>query len=257
MHRFTVLIALGILVGSPAIAQHHGSRSSQGAPAIASPEPQGLFGVRAYGEFRLFMQRQDYSPKVALPDAKAPDPTDGVGALSGLRGEISLIDGRYIVTYGGGCQTCPAAHSETAALLGTARVTAWHEPVAIPQTLSGKALDDFIIVQAQAKGLDTTRPFPVRMSGMLVDVEMHVIEAPNEGFTGHGSKVHMAKQDEYKHARLSGTVVGFYAPQSMFAVLTHPGELFHFHWINDGRTRTAHLDAFGMEKGAALLLPKE
>jgi len=255
--RRIVAVSLGLLVVTPAIAQNHGSGGSNGAPTIVSPEPQGKFAVRAYGAFRLFMQRQDYSPKVALSDAEDTAPTDGVGALSGLRGEISLIDGRVIVTHGGACLTCPPARSETAALLGTARVTAWHEPVIVPRRVSGKALDDFIIAAARDKGIDTAKPFPLRMKGTLVSVEMHVNEAPNVGFTGHGSAVRMAKQDEFRHDRIAGEVVGFYSPQSMFGLLTHPGEPFHFHWIDQGRTRTAHLDAFGVEQGALLLLPKE
>lgn len=260
MRRIINIAATAVLflgAAPAAIAQHHGSSAPKNAEAPSSAEPQGLFGVRAYGAFRLFIQKQDYSPKVGLAAARAASPTDAVGALSGLRGEISMIDGRYIVSYGGGCATCPPPHEEKAGLLGTARVGAWHEPIILTATLEGKALDAFIIAQAKAKGIDIAKPFPLRFSGQLVNVRMHVIEAPNAGFTGHGSVIPMAKQDEFTHQQIAGLVVGFYAPQTMFAVLTHPGEPFHFHWIDEGRTRTAHLDSFGMAKGASLLLPKE
>ncbi|MGE3643603.1 MAG: acetolactate decarboxylase [Beijerinckiaceae bacterium] len=257
--RKTILAALTFTLSLPAtmlLAQHHGGTPAPHAKAQTGDGPMGSFSVRAYGQFRLFFQRQDYTPKISLRAARAANPTDAVGALSELRGEISMIDGRYIISYGGGCTNCPPPHDEKAGLLGTARVNTWHEAVLLPDTLEGKALDEFIIAQAKAKGIDTGKPFPVRLSGQLVNVKMHVIEAPNKGFTGHGSVIPMAKQDEFTHERITGLVVGFYAPRSMFAVLTHPGEPFHFHWIDEGRTRTAHLDAFGMEKGASLLLPK-
>ncbi|WP_284179777.1 acetolactate decarboxylase [Rhabdaerophilum sp. SD176] len=252
------LVLSGLLIAGPTAGQPaHSGASTHGPPGKAA-EPMGSFQVRAYGAFRLFMQKQDYSPKVSLGEAKAMGLTDGVGAVSGLRGEISLIDGLAIVSYGGGCKgQCPLPHLETAALLGTGQVRNWHAPIRFPERMAGKSLEEFISTQARAKGIDLDKPFPLRLKGMLVDVAMHVIEAPNDGFTGHGSKVHMARQDEFSHAQIAGDVVGIYAPSTMHGVLTHPGELFHFHWIDVARTRTAHLDAFGMEKGAELLLPKD
>lgn len=258
MRPTTALVLAGFLIGSPVAAQNHNTSGHPAAPPGTGSEPMGNYQVRAYGAFRLFMQKQDYSPKVGLGDARATGATDGVGAVSGLRGEITLIDGRYVVSYGGGCkEECPLPHSETAGLLGTGRVRSWHSPILVPERLVGKALEDFITRQAKAKGIDVEKPFPLRLKGTLVDVQMHVIEAPNAGFTGHGSKVRMAKQDEFSHPEITGDVVGFYAPSTMHGILTHPGELFHFHWIDVPRTRTAHLDAFGMEKGAELLLPKD
>lgn len=256
MSKLALLAAFAALIAGAAVAQHAARPVSPDAAVRAEAEPLGPFAVRAYGAFRQFMQKQDYSAKIGLSEARASGATDGVGALAGLRGEISLIDGRYVVSHGGGCRDCPPVHAEQATLLGTARVRAWHDPVVLPATVSGKALDDFIIARARERGLDVDQPFPVRLKGVLVDVAMHVIEAPRTGFSGHGSTVPMAKQDEYRHDRLAGEVVGFHVPRALFGVLTHPGEPFHFHWISQDRTATAHLDAFGMEGGAELLLPK-
>jgi acetolactate decarboxylase len=201
------------------------------------------------------MQFKDYASKIALAHVKSMGSTHAVGALSDLRGEITMIDGRFVVSYGGGCNACSPPHSETATLLATARVAEWSRPIALESALSGVQLEAFIVAQARAAGLDMTKPFPVRLKGNLTDVSMHVIEAPNEAFTGHGSRVHMAKQDDFRHATLPGEVVGMYAPPSMQGILSHPGDPFHFHWVDMERTRTAHLDGFGMEKGSELILP--
>jgi len=259
MIRGVPLCFIAALAAAPVQAQQHGGVGSPGAVAPAPPAatPQGAFSVVTYGAFRNFMQKQDFRPNIGLGAAKATGATEGVGALSNLRGEITLIDGRYILSYGGGCKgACPAPHAEEAALLGTGKVAEWALPVVLPERLTGKALDEFIIAAAKAAGLDMTRPFPIRMKGTLTGVAMHVIEAPMPGFTGHGSKVHMAKQDEFRHETLPGLVVGFYVPSSMHGTLSHPGEPFHYHWLDEARTRTAHLDAFGMDKGAELLLPR-
>jgi alpha-acetolactate decarboxylase len=128
--------------------------------------------------------------------------------------------------------------------------------VTLRSDLAGPGLDSWIVEQAKAAGLDVTKPFPVRLKGTLAGVKMHVIRAFNPNFKGHGSGHAMADQEDITAAKIEGEVVGFYSPPDAQGVITHPGESFHYHWVNVGRTRTAHLDAFGMTKGAQLLLPR-
>jgi hypothetical protein len=126
----------------------------------------------------------------------------------------------------------------------------------MPSDLVGKDLDSFIIASAKAAGLDLDRPFPGRLKGSLISVRMHVVRGANPGFKGHGSTHPMADQEDVAAERIDGEVVGFYAPQGAQGIITHPGEPFHYHWVDGARTRTAHLDAFGMAKGAMLVLPQ-
>ena len=247
------------LAATPVQAQH-GGPAGHGAPAAGgaanTADPQGPFGVRAYGVFRDMVQGRDYQPKVGLGAVKTAGATDAVGALAGLRGEITMLDGRFVVSYGGGCATCPPPHEEKATLLATGKVAHWAAPIALPEPLNGKALEAFILGQAAAAGLNTSKPFPLRLQGLLTGVSMHVLKAPNDKFTGHGSAHPMAEQDEIRVAEIAGDVVGFYAPPPLSGVITHPGDAFHFHWVDAARTKTAHIDAFGMAKGATLTLPK-
>jgi alpha-acetolactate decarboxylase len=85
---------------------------------------------------------------------------------------------------------------------------------------------------------------------------MHVIRAANPDFKGHGSGHAMADQENIVAAKIDGEIVGFYAPADQQGVITHPGEPFHYHWVDGGRTQTAHLDAFGVARGSQLLLPR-
>ena len=249
-----VLLTALVLAAAPALAQTHGGHAPAGghaAPAEGAP-----FAVRAFGAFRMMIHRQDYSAKTTLGAAMAGGASEAVGAVAGLKGEITALDGRLIVTYGGaGCPACPPPPQESAALLATGRVSAWRAPVTLPADLSGAALDAFIVAQARAAGLDVDKPFPARLAGRLIGVKMHVLEAPNPAFAGHGGGHAMAKQDDIAAASLDGLVVGFHAPAAMQGVITHPGEAFHWHWVDPARTRTAHLDAFGVAAGAQLLLP--
>ena len=94
------------------------------APAAGATTAEYPFGFKAYGVFSRMITQRNYLPVA-----------DAVGAVSGLRGEISMIEGRLIVSYGVDCgAACPAAASETATLLAIASAQHWHA-VAIDKDL--------------------------------------------------------------------------------------------------------------------------
>ncbi|MFM9938178.1 MAG: acetolactate decarboxylase [Hyphomicrobiaceae bacterium] len=247
---FIAVVALS--AGQAPAQQHQGSphRTTSDGTETASP-----FAFTVYGAFRRMMHLQDLGAKAQLSAVIQGGATDAVGAVSGLRGEITVIDGKLLVTYGTPCPTCRPANDQ-ATLLASARVVAWHTPVALPSDLKGPALDAWIVDQATRAGIDVSKPFPVRLSGTLTNVTMHVMRAFNSSFKGHGSGHAMADQENIVAKSIDGSVVGFYAPPDLQGVVTHPGQPFHYHWVDVGHTRTAHLDVFTMKNGAHLLLPK-
>ncbi|HEY5166879.1 MAG TPA: acetolactate decarboxylase [Pseudolabrys sp.] len=201
--------------------------------------------------------QRNYLAVVALKDAVDARATDAVGAVSGLRGEISMIEGRLIISYGAECgAACPSAASETATLLATATARNWR-PVPIDKDLDAKAVETFIREQAKAIGLDETKPFPFRINGAVTNFIMHVNAAPNPRFKGHGLFDEMAITGLAKGPHIVGSVVGFYAPPALQGVITHMGEFFHSHYVDEQRTMTAHLDTFGIAAGSALMLPRQ
>ena len=214
------------------------------------------FGFQAYGVFRSMITERNYRPVVRLKDAFA-GATDAVGAVTGLRGEISMIEGRPIVSYGIECaKACPAVTTESATLLATASVKDWRS-ISIDRELDAKATEVFIREQARANGLDEAKPFPFRVHGAITDFVMHVNAAPNPRFSGHGSFDEMAITGLAKGPRLAGYVVGFYAPPALQGVITHMGDFFHSHFVDQERKGTAHLDTFGIAAGSTLFLPAQ
>jgi hypothetical protein len=260
MHRIIVSLTISAIMMATvvvAIAQHQQPKHHGGQAPVGFDVSQGPFAVRVFGAFRDMMQKKDHGSKVELGAILVSPDTEAVGALSELRGEITITSGKPLVSYGSNCSDCPPPHGEKATLLITSRVSSWLAPIPLPESLAGHELDRFIVQQAKGAGLDTSKPFPVRMTGTLTNVAMHVIKASNPQFGGHGSGQPMALQEDIKASSIEGHVVGFYAPEHLIGVITHPGEPFHYHWVDADRTRTAHLDAFGMVKGAMLLLPKQ
>ena len=247
------------LIAISAQAQHapHGSHTNGPEAAPSDTEASGPFGFAVHGAFRNMMQRQDFAAKVQLRTIIQGGATDAVGAVEGLRGEITAIDGKLLLSYGTPCASCVHPGQEHATLLASAKVPGWLPPIIVSADLSGQALDAFIMARAEAAGLDLAKPFPIRLTGALIDVKMHVVSAANPNFKGHGSGHPMAEQVVSVHAQLDGDVVGFYAPKSLQGIITHPGDPFHYHWVDAARTRTTHLDAFGVASGTRLLLPKQ
>jgi len=245
------IAAAGLVAMSGAVPAQ---AQTQQAPAPSAEDP---FGFKAYGVFSRMITQRNYLPVVALKDAVDSRATDAVGAVSGLRGEISVIEGRLIVSYGVDCgAACPVTTSETATLLATASAQHWRA-VAIDKDLDAKAVEAFIRSQAKASGLDENKPFPFRINGAITDFVMHVNAAPNPRFKGHGSFDEIAVTGLAKGPRLAGSVVGFYAPPALQGVITHGGDYFHSHYVDAQRTTTAHLDSFGVAAGSTLMLPMQ
>lgn len=267
------LASVILLLANPGVgaAQHHQPAHHPQQPAAQAAPASEPFAFSVYGAFQRMMHAQDFSSKVQLGAVMQGGATEAVGAVSGLRGEITAIGGKLLVTYGTPCATCGHPGEDSATLLATAKVEAWHEPVKLPADLAGQALDDFIIAEAKKAGLDLSRPFPIRMTGTLISVKMHVLRGPGGPAKGHGSGHAAAQaaghgtghgmghgvidQTDIAVERIDGTVVGFYAPVSLQGIVTHPGDPFHYHWVDTARTKTAHLDVFGMQAGTELLLP--
>jgi alpha-acetolactate decarboxylase len=246
------MLALG---AGAAVAQQHQPKDHGSAPAHAPAPVSGPFGLAVHGAFQRMMHTQDFSAKVQLKSIMQAGATEAVGATAGLTGEITAIDGKLLVSYGKPCSSCGHPGEEHATLLASAKVTTWHPAVVLPTDLAGAALDAWLIEQAKKVGLDTGKPFPVRLKGTLIGVKMHVLRAANPSFKGHGSGHAMADQEEIAADKIDGEVVAFYAPASAQGIITHPGEPFHFHWVDTARTKTAHLDAFGLGKGAQVFFP--
>jgi hypothetical protein len=221
--------------------------------APAAPRAQARpFSFAAHGAFRNLVQRRDYETKVTFAELATAGTTEAVGALSGLRGEITLIEGRRVVSLGP-CPGCGPA-PDSACLLASARVARWREePVA--EAVPEAALRPFLAARARAAGLDTAQPFPFRLRGELTDVHMHVHGQPNPAFAGHGSAEPMAFGDIWRGVRLVGEVVGFHASPDMVGIISHAGDPLHCHWVSPARDATAHLDEFGVAAGSTLLLP--
>jgi hypothetical protein len=204
------------------------------------------------GVFRDLVLQGDFTPKVALGLVMSRLPSTGVGAVSGARGEITIIDGKLIISYGKS-DAPPTPNSETAALLATGKVKEW-QSVGVDYDVAPPAVEAFVAQSAKAHGLDPERSFPFQLRGRVAPYVMHVNAASIEG--PHGMGLPMAVTVEQKGDQIAGSVAGLYVSPALVGVVTHGGERAHTHWVaSDGRS-TEHLNLWGIKAGTTLMLPK-
>jgi alpha-acetolactate decarboxylase len=223
---------------APAIGQQHTSR-----------EP---YALETFGMFRSLILNGDFTPKVTLRDVMDKEPTTGVGALADAKGEITIFGGRLIVSYGK-VAPHPSAEDEAAALLAVGTVSAW-QSVVVDHDLAPGDLEAFIGQTAIAHGVRSDVSFPFQIRGTLMSYVMHVNAAPTNRPHGMGQPI--AVTAESKGDAVEGTVAGFYVSPDLVGIVSHGGTRTHSHWVALDGNSTAHLDQWGLKRGAVLLLPR-
>ena len=211
--------------------------------------------VRVWGALHAIMAEGKTEATVALTDVVPGPHTYALGALSGLRGEILVLDDRAMasVADGGHVGLDLDARDEKATLLVAAHVDGWTR-VPVTADIPAADLDARIEKLAAAAGVDTARPFPFRVEGRLLDLSWHVLD---------GSRLPpTATHDERMHAALRGTApsaegsaLGFYSTEHV-GVFTHMGRRSHVHAWLPAEGIMGHCDQVGIAAGSVLLFPR-
>jgi alpha-acetolactate decarboxylase len=210
------------------------------------------YDIETFGEFRRIMIGGDFGAKVSLDAVMAKHPTTGVGALSGARGEITIYDGKLIVSYGK-AGAVPDQNSESAALLVVGSVGEW-QSVQVERDVAPNEVESYIVIAAKTHGIDPEESFPFEVRGSVAPYVMHVNAAPID--KEHGMGMPMAITVESHGDQIDGVIAGLYASLDLMGIATHGGERTHAHWISTDLASTAHLDRWGLRSGAILMLPK-
>jgi hypothetical protein len=230
--RFAALAGAGALIASCA------------APRSAAPVQ-----LRAWGSMREVLREGRTEGRVDL-DAAARPGAIGVGALAGLAGEVTVLDGRVLVAVPAARERIAvrdARPGERAALLFLAGVERWAQSP-LPDCASYDELEDAIGRALVARGHDPAVPVPVRVRGIAEEYALHVVAGacPVARPDGPPPRRHRA-------ARAPIELVGFYADGAA-GQLTHHDRRSHLHVVAPGAM--GHLDAVRLTQ-AVLLVPAD
>jgi acetolactate decarboxylase len=211
--------------------------------------------VRVFGAVHAIMAEGKTEATVALADVVPGAHTWALGALSGLRGEILVLDDRPLASYpdGGKVRLDLEARGEQAALLVAARVEDWTR-VPVAADIPAAELEAKIAELAAAAGVDPGKPFPFRVEGRLLGLSWHIHDAgqlPPDAT--HDDRMRAALRGSLASAE--GSALGFYSTQHG-GVFTHMGRRTHIHAWLPAEGIMGHCDEVGVAAGSVLLVPR-
>jgi alpha-acetolactate decarboxylase len=228
------IVLLGMLAGPPA------------APPLET-----------HGTVRRLIQAHDLSAKVELAEVLREPHAHGIGSLSGLRGEITILDGTVWLSYP------PALPSQRPAVISTkdspesaAFLAVTHVPpdrwrkLRIEQQLSSDNLDA-AIERLVADGGGGGRSFAFRIDGTFPSLTVATIDG-RRLTPGDTSEASMKGANVLEQlGPVQATLVGFHSADGGGG-FTHPGTRNHAHVIVPDKRATGHARAFTVLPGATL-----
>ena len=243
--------------------------------ALFSPAHAQSVDFTHYGNFKHMMHTGDTKGQVLLSAVSVAPGVWGVGALAGLKGEIIQVDGKLLVSLGTdpkGAVNPPTA-SDSAVLWASGQVKDW-DSVKVPTDMTQAQFESFFTQQATERKIDLTKPFMFRVTGSYAHLIWHVVtgETPSgahgansqhgstSGQTGHGGHGGHANQKSgmkiFRQPVATGQLVGVYSGEKLEGVISHPGEKFHVHYIDNDLKVSGHVDQYNIKANSVLMLPK-
>ena len=228
-------------------------------PAIVGCNATGANGrIRHWGTLREVLRDGQTQERVRLVPPVITANTYGVGAVTGLRGEITIIDGVTWVSQadssGGLVCRSDVASENSATFLATAEVTDWRVFV-LEEKVSHDRLEDTIAAVGRSAGLDAKAGFPFVVEGTFSSIELHVIDGRCPLAPGGAETTSARDPIRIERYTANGTLVGFYI-EGRTGVLTHHGARTHVHLLIPGDPAIAgHVDAVGIQRGGRVRVP--
>lgn len=222
-------------------------------PALAAPS----YEVEFRGSQRDVVHGIDLSDHVAVAPIVARPHLYAVGPLSGLKGEISIIDSEaWIATVT--AQTTDAPHPRVevnskvgAPFLVWAEVPRWDTIPLTQEVIGLKGLQEVVERVAKESGIDTSRPFPFRLKATMT-ARYHVLNRTDQG--PHGPQEHERIKVKFDMERESAELVGFWSDQHQ-GVFTSQNSHIHVHILSEDHKKSGHLDDVTIDSSAVLFLP--
>jgi acetolactate decarboxylase len=218
---------------------------------------------RSFGSVDRLVKQHDFAPKVTLAQVLEQPHAYGLGSLSDLRGEITIVDGKVWLAFPPPRDVTPApaprvvtegAAAEKAGFLVAAHVApdGWTK-VQLTDPLSSKDVDSLLARAARAHGLDD-RELVFRVKGTLEKLTLAIIDGRRVP-PGPGSEATMETANVLQRVTPGADVelVGFYSPAAESS-FTHAGQHAHVHAVVPREHATGHAEEFVLRPGAMLWL---
>jgi acetolactate decarboxylase len=182
------------------------------------------------------------------------DKVYAVGAISELRGEITVIAGTAYLSYPDGPTDVRTdttlSPEEGATLLVATEITDWH-PAETVTNITWEELDQRIGYLAASVGVDPDKPFAFLVHGQLLDIRWHVINGSQLEDGGGSHEEHSSASIQLTEDEARATLIGFYSPDHQ-GVFTHMGSKTHIHCVIEDPLSSGHVESVVLPAGTII-----
>lgn len=216
--------------------------------------------IDQYGSLHEAIGKKHSQERVNLVTLIKKNNYFGIGAIENLKGEITVVDGRAIITkIASNGKLKPMTGNTKATMFVGAQVKQWQQ-LESPKSMKKMEFEQWIVKEAALIGLSTNQAFMFKVKGTFSNVRMHVI---NGACPLHArmNKIAIPKDKkayEGNFSKINAVIVGVFAKNSV-GKLTHPDTNIHPHIVftdTKGIELTGHLEDFEINSGTTLFLPK-
>jgi acetolactate decarboxylase len=248
----TALLLLILLTGLAAYA------------AIQGAKKEGM--VEYVGAQKDIFKTGKAASVVSLEDLADRKGVYAMGPIDGLDGEITIFDSKpYITQVRGNDYTLDKTFKHGAFFLVWTEQKNWID-VPLPSTVKGYVdLQKFVKAQAQAAGIDVTKPFPFLLAGAPVEIKWHINIDRTEG-KPITKELFVKSKEPYVTRNEPVDIVGFFSEKhsgiflSQYAPAIKEGSgmenAIHIHLVSRTSKAAGHIDDITLGEGMILRLPK-
>lgn len=188
-----------------------------------------------------------------------------MGPVGGLDGEITIFDSKpYITQVRGKDYILDNTLKHGAFFLVWTEQTKWKD-VPVPNTVKGYVdLQQFVKAQAQAAGIDVTKPFPFLLAGTPVEIKWHINVDRTEG-KPITKELFLKSKEPFVTKKEPVDIVGFYSEHHAGVFLTQfaPAikedsgmkNAIHIHLVSKTSKAAGHIDNITLGENMVLRLP--
>ncbi len=231
--------------------------------AIVGSMKEGM--VEYVGAQKDIFKTGKASSVISLEDLAGRKGLYAMGPVDGLDGEITIFDSKpYITQVRGKDFTLDNTLKHGAFFLVWTEQMKWKD-VPVPDTVKGYVdLQAFVKAQAQAAGIDTTKPFPFLLSGTPVEIKWHINIDRTEG-KPITKELFLKSKEPYVTKNEPVDIIGFYSEHHAGVFLTQYTPVIkegsgmenaiHIHLVSRVSKAAGHIDDLTLGPGTMLRLP--
>ena len=232
--------------------------------AITGSKKEGL--VEYVGAQKDIFVSGKASSVVSLEDLEGRKGLYAMGPIDGLDGEITVFDSKpYITKVRGSDYVADNTWKHGAFFLVWTEQSKWKD-VPVPNTVKGYVdLQNFVKAQAQAAGIDVTKPFPFLLSGTPVEIKWHINVDRTEG-KPITKELFVKSKAPFVTKNEPVDIIGFYSDHHVgvfvaeYAPAIKEGSgsknQIHIHLVSRTSKAAGHIDDITMGEGMVLRLPQ-